>query len=485
MSRYSRRQIVGSGSALLIGAGLKGEASGAGLRGGLHADVCIVGAGYAGLTAAYRLKQAGAKVIVLEARNRVGGRSLTAGLKGGGWVDFGGQWVGPTQDRFYALIKEMGGETYPSPSFGEQLQRGILNPNVFDRTDSEMTDSYPGSDLVQGGFRLVDDLAKTLDAEKPWEHRDAELLDAMTFAEWLRQNIVHENARIMVGGEVSSIACASPEEISILEIAFLVRACRNLNRLMLSKGGAQQDRLIGGTQPIAMKVAQRLGAAIRLGQPVRRIKWDDKGCVVLSDEVNIAARHVIVAAPPHLAGAIEYNPSPPTDRVQVTQRWPQGLVIKVQVIYSEPYWRADGLCGASLDYGAVVSETADSGVPEQYSEKGIMTGFIFSGQARKVMSLSAAERKKLVLEEMAKRFGPKALNPIEYHEMNWSTQQWTRGCFTGFLTPGATTLFRSAVRAPVGPLHWAGTETSTAWPSFIEGAIRSGERAVKEVKASG
>jgi monoamine oxidase len=119
MSRYSRRQIVGSGSALLIGAGLKGEASGAGLRGGLHADVCVVGAGYAGLAAAYRLKQAGAKVIVVEARNRVGGRSLTAGLKGGGWVDFGGQWVGPTQDRFYALIKEMGGETYPSPSFGE------------------------------------------------------------------------------------------------------------------------------------------------------------------------------------------------------------------------------------------------------------------------------------------------------------------------------------------------------------------------------
>ena len=277
---------------------MKGGASGAGLRGGLHADVCVVGAGYAGLTAAHRLKQAGAKVIVLEARNRVGGRSRTAGLKGGGWVDFGGQWVGPTQDRFYALIKEMGGETYPSPSFGEQLQRGILNPNVFDRTDSEMTDSYPGSDLVQGGFRLVDDLAKSLDAEKPWEHRDAELLDAMTFAEWLRQNIVHENARIMVGGEVSSIACASPEEISILEIAFLVRACRNLNRLMLSKGGAQQDRLIGGTQPIVMKMAQRLGAAIRLGQPVRRIKWDDKGCVVLSDEVNIAARHVILAAPP-------------------------------------------------------------------------------------------------------------------------------------------------------------------------------------------
>jgi monoamine oxidase len=231
-----------------------------------------------------------------------------------------------------------------------------------------------------------------------------------------------------------------------------------------------------------MKVAQRLGAAIRLGQPARRIEWDDRSAIVFSDQFSVAARHVIVATPPHLAGAIEYDPSPPTDRVQVTQRWPQGIAIKVQMVYSEPYWRTNGLGGGSLDYGAVVGITADSGVPEQYSHKGIMTGFILSRQARKVMLLSAAERKKIVLEEMAQRFGAKALNPIEYHEMNWSTQQWTRGCFTGFLTPGATTLFRSAVRAPVGPLHWAGTETSTVWPSFIEGAIRSGERAVEEVK---
>jgi monoamine oxidase len=122
-------------------------------------------------------------------------------------------------------------------------------------------------------------------------------------------------------------------------------------------------------------------------------------------------------------------------------------------------------------------------VPEKYSRQGIMTGFIYSGQARKVAGLPAPERRKLVLDEMAQRFGPKALSPIDYHEMNWSTQQWTRGCFTGFLTPGATTLFRSAVRDPVGPLHWAGTENSTVWPSFIDGAIRSGERAVAEIKA--
>ena len=482
MGKLSRRQLMRGGSALLIGAGFESSAQAA-ERGRLRADVCVVGAGYAGLTAAYRLKQAGRKVIVLEARNRVGGRSLTAGVKGGGWIDLGGQWVGPTQDRYYALIKEMGGETYPSPNFGKTLERGILDPGSFVRIESETSGRYPGSELVKAGFHKIDDLAGSLDRDRPWAHPDAERLDATTFAEWLRHNIDNENARAMVAAEVSSVACASPEEISILEIAFLVRACNGLDKLFGTEGGAQQDRLIGGTQPIAQKLAQRLGNAVLLGKPVRRIQWTEQEAIVHSDDISVAARHVIVCTPPHLAGAIEYDPSPPTDRVQVTQRWPQGLVIKVQMIYPEPYWRADGLNGASLDYRGVVGETADSGVPEQYSKKGIMTGFIYSGQARKAAALPAAERRKLVLDEMSQRFGPKALAPIDYHEMNWSTQQWTRGCFTGFLTPGATYLFRSAVRDSVGPLHWAGTENSTVWPSFIDGAIRSAERAVAEIKA--
>ncbi len=489
----SRRQILG-GSALVVGGAVAGGFGGAvagaeysnvaaATRGRLTADVCVVGAGFAGLAAAYRLKQAGAKVIVLEARNRIGGRSLSTTLHGGGWIDLGGQWVGSTQDRFRALIDEMGGKTYPSPGEPNQkaLQRSILKPDEFVRVENELApDPKDGLDLVQAGFIKIDELAQALDPEKPWAHPDAARLDGMTFADWLRANVVNENARAMVGAEVGSIACASPEEISILEIAFLVRACDSIDHLF---EGAQELRLIHGTQPIAKAVADKLGDAIHLSAPARRIQWNDDGAVVFSDDISVAARHVIVCTPPHLAGAIDYDPSPPTDRVQVTQRWPQGLVIKVAMVYSEPYWRANGLNGASLDYRGVVGETADSGVPEQYSKQGIMTGFIYSDQARKVAPLAAAARKKIVLEEMAQRFGPKALDPVYYHEMNWSTQQWTRGCFTGFLTPGATTLFRSAVREPVGPLFWAGTETSTGWPSFIDGAIRSGERAVAEIKA--
>jgi monoamine oxidase len=488
MAKFSRRHVLGGGSALLIGAGLDGKAQNANAasanRGRQTADVCVVGAGYAGLAAAWQLKKAGAKVIVLEARNRVGGRTLTGPLEGGGWIDYGGQWVGPTQDRFYALIDEMGGKTYPTPDHGVSLERSILDPKRFQRLESK---DYPGSKILNAAYDKVDTLAATLDVARPWAHPDAEALDAMTFAQWLKLNIENANARSLVGGVVGSVACASPSEISILEMAYLVRTCHGLDKLFNFKDGAQQDRVIGGTQPIAQELARRLGVAVRLGQPVRRIRWRDSslGAVVYSDEISVAARHVIICTPPNLAGAIEYDPSPPTDRVQLTQRWPQGLVIKVAMVYAEPYWRADGLNGASLDYQSVVGETADSGTPETYSTKGIMTGFIYSGQARKVAPLPAAERKRIVLNDMAERFGPKALSPIDYHEMNWSTQQWTRGCFTGFLTPGATTLFRSAVRDPVGPLHWAGTENSTDWPSFIDGAIKSGERAASEIGARG
>jgi monoamine oxidase len=481
MSKFSRRQLLGGGSALLIGAGMESKSAAASSgHWHLHTDVCVAGASYAGLSAAWRLKQAGAQVVVMEARNRVGGRSMTGPLEGGGWIDYGGQWVGPTQDAFYALIEEMGGQTYPSPDDGVSLERSILDPTKFIRLESK---DYPGSKILDAAYDRIDRLADTIDPEQPWEARDAERLDAMTFAEWLRLHVENENARGLVGGVVSSIACASTAEISILEMAYLVRTCHGLDKLFNFKGGAQQDRVIHGTQPIAKEVAKRLGNAVRYGQPVRRIRWNDEGVEVTSDDFTVAARFIIVCTPPNLAGAIEYDPSPPTDRVQVTQRWPQGLVIKVQMIYRSSYWRDAGLNGASLDYRSVVGETADSGVPEQYSQKGIMTGFVYSGQARKVALLSPAERKKIILDDMAERFGPKARDTIEYHETNWSTQQWTRGCFTGFLTPGATTLFKAAVRAPVGPLYWAGTENSTDWPSFIDGAIKSGYRAADAIKA--
>jgi monoamine oxidase len=482
MSRFSRRQVIGgAGSALLVG-GAGAARSAPKPSTDITADVCIVGAGFAGLAAALRLKDAGASVVVLEARNRVGGRSWTNTMKDGTFVDWGGQWVGSSQDRFYELIKEMGCETYPSPNFGKTLQRGILETTQYHRIDEAQDEAYPGADLVNAVYKKLDAIADTVDVNAPWAHPDGKLLDSVTFAEWLRQNVQNESVRNFVATEVGSVPSASPEEVSVLHLAWLIKACHGIGELF---GDAQADRIVGGTQLVARRVAERLKDDIKLNEPVRRIRWNPKGAVVHSDGLAVQARHVIICVPPHLAGAIEYVPPLPTNRVQVTQRWPQGLVIKVGIVYGAPFWRDDGLNGTSYDHLSLMGETADSSNPEKVSKLGVLTGFVYSDNARKVAGLPAEERRRILLGELAKRFGAKALEPLNYHESNWSEAQWTRGCFTGFLTPGATTLFGSAVRDPVGPLHWAGTETSTDWPSFIDGAIRSGEREAKAVRQAG
>jgi monoamine oxidase len=483
--KISRRHVLGGAGAAAAAASLPATPAEAipNTTSHLRADVCIVGAGFAGLAAAYRLRKAGAKVVVLEARNRVGGRSWTVGMKDGGFVDWGGQWVGPTQDRFYALIKEMGVETYPSP--GEGLKLVMREPSASGSLQRLTDDESPsGYDRVEALYERIGKLAESIPVNAPWSHPDAQRLDGLSFFEWLRQDSDNAVLRRYAAVEVGSVPSASAEEISILQLGWMINSCHGLGKLFGFTGGAQQDRVIGGTQNVARRLAAKLGNAIKLGQPVRRIAFKDNGALVQSDRMSVAAKHVIVAVPPHLAGAIEYEPSLPTNRVQVTQRWPQGLVIKVSMVYGEPFWRKDGLSGKSFDFQALMSETADSSNPESVSRTGILTGFVYAESARKASMMPPADRKKALLAEVAERFGPKALEPMNYHESNWSMQQWTRGCFTGFLSPGATVLFGSAVRDPVGPLHWAGTETSTDWPSFIDGAIKSGERAADEIRKS-
>jgi monoamine oxidase len=169
-------------------------------------------------------------------------------------------------------------------------------------------------------------------------------------------------------------------------------------------------------------------------------------------------------------------------RAQLTQRFPQGTVIKCEAVYDKPFWRDRGLTGQAVSLTGPVKVTFDNSPPD--GSPGVMLGFIEGQDARKASQLRPADRRKAVLDNFVTYFGQQAANPRQYIEMNWSAEPWTRGCYVGFTAPGVLLDYGPAIRAPVGRIHWAGAETSDYWNGYMDGAVRSGERSAHEVLAA-
>ncbi|MFR9749536.1 flavin monoamine oxidase family protein [Nocardia sp. 004] len=443
-------------------------------------DVVTVGAGIAGLVAARDLVRGGSEVLVLEARDRVGGRLLNAELPGGAPIEVGGQWVGPTQHQVLALIGELGLSTYPTHASGRHIVE-------MGGSRSEYTGRIPRlnpltlADIAQTQWRL-DRLARRVTQTEPWRAERAETLDSQTFETWLRRTARTAEGRAFFRLVTEAVFSAEPADMSALWAAFYIGAAGGVDALIATSGGAQQDRVLGGTQTIALTMAEQLGDRVVLNSPVTQIDWDEEGVSVHTNGTLVRARRAVIAVPPPLAAQIRYAPGMPGDRMQLVQRMPMGRVIKINVVYNEPFWRAAGLSGqANSDrrsLGTVFDNTPVGGSP------GVLVGFLEGRHADVGARLDLADRRARVIEDLAGYFGPQAHNPIDYIERDWTAEEYSRGGYGAFTTPGALTRFGHALRRPIGPLHWAGTETATRWPGYIDGAVESGHRAAREINAA-
>ncbi|HSK50506.1 MAG TPA: FAD-dependent oxidoreductase [Solirubrobacterales bacterium] len=456
----------------------------------VEADVAIVGAGLAGLVAARRLAAAGLRPVVVEARERVGGRLLNEEIGGGKVVEVGGQWIGPTQERIAALAAELGVETFPTHDQGRHLIEiaGKLASYTGAITDARVRlvrdlaralSPLALADFEQARARL-DRMARQVPLEEPWMAPKAADWDGQTFATWVRRNTRTAAARGLFELATEAVWAAEPADVSLLHVLFYIHSGSGFNTLVGTGGGAQQDRFHGGSQRLALLMAEQLGPdAVRLGAPVSLIEHGEGGVKLHTESLIVSAGRAIVAVPPALAGRIVYDPPLPALRDQLTQRMPQGTVIKTMAIYERPFWRDEGFSGQATSDAGPARVVFDNSPPD--GSPGVLLGFLEGRLARQWGARPAQERRRAVLAGHARLFGPQAADPVDFVERVWAEEEWTRGCYGCLMTTGAWTEYGRALRRPVGPLHWAGAETATVWNGYMDGAVSSGERAAAEV----
>jgi monoamine oxidase len=439
------------------------------------AEVIVIGAGLSGLRAATRLTEAGVDVLVLEARSRVGGRTLTEVVDGVAY-DRGGQWVGPSQHRMLALISELGLKTFPTYGAGET----ILDVAGKQRRYKGTIPPFGVLDLlrVQRALSKMDRLTARVDAAHPMSTRKAEQLDAQTLQGFVDRYLT---ARPL-GALAPAIRVVFGAEMSELSLLWFLTYCAGsggFTHLIEAEGGHQQDRLVEGMGTISERLAERLGDRIITDAPVRRVEHSADGVTAHTDRGTFTARRLVVALPPNLCNLIDWQPLLPARREQLHQKMSMGSTVKVIATYDTPFWREAGLSGEVVCDRGPFSIIYDNSPHDLRC--GALVGFVVAKHARWFAEADEQSRDAVLCAALASFFGEQARSPDRLLVQDWGAEPWTRGCPVGNAPPGLLTAAADALREPVGAIHWAGTETAREQPGFMEGALEAGDRAADEI----
>lgn len=444
----------------------------------IDADVCVVGAGYAGLTAARRLTEGGKSVVVLEARDRVGGRIWTEQLSDGSPVDRGGAWLGPKHDRIFGLADEVGVSTYKTWVKGAHLL-----------IDHGRTRRYTGlipkiSPLAVASIALaqtkLDRMARRVPVEAPWTAKHAAEWDSQTVAAYIERCGIRKGIGLeLFEMAVRGLFTGDLNDVSFLHLLLLVHGHGSINTLFSIENGAQENMVDGGAGSIARRMADELGDAVRLNAPVRSISQREDRVVVETDDLVVSAPHAVAAIPPELTLEIAFDPVLPDDRLTLYRNTIGGPETKTLVVYDEPFWRADSFSGQTSEPGSAAEVTLDAS--PSTGSPGVIACFTFGPIAERVDAMDPADRRRAVVDALTARLGPRAASPDEFIETPWFKEVWTRGCSFAHLRPGILSRYGPLIREPWGRIHWAGTETATTSHGAIDGAVRSGERVAAEI----
>lgn len=446
----------------------------------IEKDVVVIGAGVTGLIAANRLVAEGHTVAVLEARDRVGGRTWTNDIEGV-TLEIGGQWVSPDQTALLETLVELGLETYDRYREGSSVyidqhgSRTEYTGDIFPLPEATATE-------IERLVAVVDEYVAKVDPDRPWETPDAAALDELSFREWLRRlsddRVATENVELFIAG---AMLTKPAHTFSALQ-ALLMAASAGIFSNLVDADFILDKRVVGGMQQVSERLAAKLGDDVHLNAPVRTLRWDDEGVVAIADGgVEVRARQALVAVPPPLYSRISYEPPLPRRQHQLHQHLSMGFVIKVHAVYDRPFWRGAGLSGTAFSPYELVHEAYDNSM--HGSEQGTLVGFVSDQHADDVFALSAEDRKARVLDSLAHYYGDEARRPVVYYESDWGTEEWTRGAYAASFDLGGLVRYGADQRAAVGPLRFASSDLAGHGYQHVDGAVRIGREVAAEIVA--
>ncbi|KAK5043604.1 hypothetical protein LTR84_011364 [Exophiala bonariae] len=449
-------------------------------------DVVVVGAGLSGLKAAYDIQKAGYSCLVVEARDRVGGKTWSVDpLGNGNYIDLGAAWFNDTNQSYvHELVMSLGLSMVEQYTIGSVIQEdlgGGLSTFAYGTTPSALAEAG-GAENISSILNLTETICQNIDIHN---HLGTETdLDKYTLEAWARKEGAGESALAAVRVWTRAMLGVEPSELSALYFMDYCKSGGGLIRMRSDKrDGGQHFRLTQGTQSISKGLAHLLASgSVILNSPARSIEQLPEGVLVSAGRGDILCQRVIVSVPTPLYKEITFSPLLPEAKQALSQSNKLGYQLKVMIVYAEPWWRAGGLCGLMQSFEGPVAVTRDSSVEgKQYS----LTCFVPGDSGRKLASGTQKERFDAVLAQIARVFGPfvggKVPQPLAMAEHEWAKDQWAQGCPCPVSPPGVMTQFGHALRTPHGKVHFVGTETAFEWKGYMDGAIRSGERGAKEV----
>ncbi|KAL0934553.1 flavin containing amine oxidoreductase [Colletotrichum truncatum] len=442
-------------------------------------DCIVIGAGYSGLAAARLLKESDKKVLVLEARDRVGGRAKTIRLeKEGDYWDVGASFLGDQQDLMYGFAKEFDVTLFSPPADGKIV---LAYRGKAHRYSGLIPPLRPWEVLDMGLFvRNFEKLCDTVNLEEPWKTPNADELDRITVHEWLKKQAWTQATIDMGSLAFEGVIGQNTSCISMLHAMFFWKGAVSFSSALSSDGGAQQHLVKGGGQLIAEKLRSYIGHdLIRLGEPVRAVSYTESVATIQTSKATYRARRIISAVPPPLVLKIDFEPRLPVEKITLLQNMPMGAYLKVFATYKTPFWREKGLTGESTNPTGFLNVTFDA-TPDPGCTPKLM-GFITGTKAREFTSLSNDQRRHVALAGFASVFGQEALDPEEFFYHSMAEEEWASGCPFATPAPRMWTSLGEWMRKPIGAIHWAGTETSTKHFGYMEGAVFAGQRAAREV----